>query len=124
MTLTITVALLAAVCFGVASVLQHVGALRARRRSPLHPGLMVELARKRIWLIGVGSQAAGVALHLLAVNLGPLSVVQPVLTVGLVVALVLQRVAGRPVSRQAMLSAGLVVFGLAVFLAVTPGDQV
>jgi hypothetical protein len=124
MTLTITVALLAAVCFGVASVLQHVGALRARRRSPLHPGLMVELARKRIWLLGVVAQAAGVVLHLLAVNLGPLSVVQPVLTVGLVVALVLQRLAGRPVSRPAMLSAGLVVFGLAVFLAVTPGDQV
>jgi hypothetical protein len=124
MTLTITVALLAAVCFGVASVLQHVGALRARRRSPLHPGLMVELARKRIWLLGVGAQVAGVALHLFAVNIGPLSVVQPVLTVGLVVALGLQRLSGRPVTPPALLSAGLVVFGLAVFLAVTPGEQV
>lgn len=119
---TVTVALLAAVCFAVASVLQHDGALRARQRSPLHPGLLVELAGKRGWLVGVAAQATGVALHLLAVNLGPLSVVQPVLTVGLVVALGLQRLAGRRVSRPAMLSAGLVVLGLSVFLAVMPAD--
>jgi len=120
MTLTIAVALLAAVCFGVASVLQHNGALRARRRSLLHPALMLELARKRGWLLGVGAQGAGVTLHLVAVNLGALSVVQPVLTVGLVVALALQRLSGRVVSPPAMLSAGLVVLGLAVFLAVPP----
>ncbi|HEY0572834.1 MAG TPA: DMT family transporter [Pseudonocardia sp.] len=123
MTLTITIALLAAVCFGVASVLQHDGALRARQRTPLHPGLMVELARKRGWLIGVVAQAAGVTLHLVAVNMGALSVVQPVLTIGLVVALGLQRLSGRQVSRPAMLAAGQVVLGLAVFLAVMPPDQ-
>jgi drug/metabolite transporter (DMT)-like permease len=120
MTLTLIVSLLAAVCFGCASVLQHNGALGARRRSPIHPGLLVELAAKPGWLLGVGAQAAGVALHLLAVNIGPLSVVQPVLTVGLVVALVVQRFAGRPVSRPAMLAAALVVLGLAMFLTVSP----
>jgi len=73
MTLTITVALLAAVCFGWRPCCSTTARCGPARRSPLHPGLMVELARKRIWLIGVGSQVAGVALHLLAVNLGPLS---------------------------------------------------
>ncbi|HEY1967566.1 MAG TPA: DMT family transporter [Pseudonocardia sp.] len=120
MTLTVTIALLAAGCFAVASVLQHRGALRARRRTPLHPGLLAELARKRGWLIGVAAQATGVTLHLVAVNLGPLSVVQPVLTIGLVLALLLQRVLGRRVGAQAWLSAGLVVLGLSVFLAATP----
>jgi hypothetical protein len=124
MTMTIIVSLLAAVCFGVASVLQHNGALRARRRGPLHPGLMVELAGKPGWLAGVGAQATGVTLHLVAVNLGPLSVVQPLLTVGLVVALLLQRLAGRRVSANALLAAGLVVFGLAMFLSVLPADLV
>jgi hypothetical protein len=76
MALTIAVALLASVCFAVASVLQHHGARDARRRSPLHVGLLVELAGKPAWLAGVLAQVAGVALHLLAVNLGPLSVVQ------------------------------------------------
>lgn len=122
MPLTVAVALLASVCFAVASVLQHAGALRARRRSPLHPGLLVELASQPGWLVGVLAQAAGVTLHLLAVNVGPLSVVQPVLTVGLVIALGLQRLAGRRVGRPAMLSAGLVVLGLAVFLVATPAE--
>jgi drug/metabolite transporter (DMT)-like permease len=123
MGLTVVVSLLAAVCFGVASVLKHRGALRARPRTPLHPGLLVELAGKAGWLAGVAAQAAGVTLHLVAVNLGPLSVVQPILTVGLVVALLLQRLSGRRVSRSSLLAAGLVVIGLAVFLAVTPSGS-
>jgi hypothetical protein len=123
MTLTVILSLLAATCFGVASVLQHHGALRARRRAPLHPGLMVELVGKPSWLAGVVAQATGVSLHLAAVNVGRLSVVQPLLTVGLVVALVLQRLAGRRVSQHAMLAAGLVVVGLALFLAEMPPDQ-
>ena len=123
MALTVTIASLAAICFAVASVLQHDGALRARQRRLLHPGLMVDLARRRGWLLGILVQAAGVTLHLFAVNLGALSVVQPVLTVGLVVALVLQRLSGRKVSRPAMLAAGQVVLGLAVFIAVMPPEQ-
>jgi hypothetical protein len=121
MTATVLVALLAAVCFALASVLQHRGAVHARRRAPLHPGLMAELAAKPGWLAGALVQAAGVTLHLFAVNLGPLSVVQPVLTLGLVIALVLQRLAGRPVGRAALLSAGLVVLGLTLFLIAQPG---
>jgi hypothetical protein len=120
MTLTVTLALVAAACFAVASVLQHRGARRVRRRAPLHPGLLAELARTRGWLVGIAAQATGVALHLVAVNFGPLSVVQPVLTVGLVMALVLQRVLGRRIGKPSWLAAGLVVLGLSMFLAVTP----
>jgi multidrug transporter EmrE-like cation transporter len=120
MTLVVLVSLLAAVCFGVGSALQHDGALRARRRSPLHPGLLAELATRRVWLLGLGAQCTGVALHLVAVNLGPLSLVQPLLTSGLVIALWLQRRAGRPVSPPALLAAGLVVGGLVMFLAAMP----
>jgi hypothetical protein len=56
------------------------------------------------------------------VNLGALSVVQPVLTFGLVVALVLQRLTGRPVTPRSMLTAAAVVCGLALFLVFTPPD--
>ncbi|HZZ45953.1 MAG TPA: DMT family transporter [Pseudonocardia sp.] len=120
MTLTVTLALVAAAFFAVASVLQHRGARRVRQRAPLHPGLFAELARSRGWLVGITAQAAGVVLHLLAVNFGPLSVVQPVLTVGLVMALVLQRILGRRIGKPSWLAAGLVVLGLSIFLAVTP----
>jgi hypothetical protein len=118
--LAIVLALVAAVCFGTASVLQHQGANQVRRRFPLNPGLLIDVARQPLWLLGIVAEVAGVALHMVAVNLGALSVVQPLLTVGLVVALPLQAVLGRPVSRKSLLAATLTVAGLAVFLAVQP----
>jgi hypothetical protein len=119
-TLAVVLSLMAAVCFGTASVLQHQGANRVRRRFPLNPGLLIDVARQRLWLLGIVAEVAGVALHMVAVNLGALSVVQPLLTVGLVVTLPLQAVLGLPVSRRALLAATLTVAGLAVFLAVQP----
>ncbi|MGB9279894.1 MAG: DMT family transporter [Pseudonocardiaceae bacterium] len=112
--------LVAAVCFGTASVLQHHGANQVRRRFPLNPGLLIDVARQRLWLLGIAAEVVGVGLHMVAVNMGALSVVQPLLTVGLVVALPLQAVLGHPVSRRALLAAILTVGGLAVFLAVQP----
>jgi hypothetical protein len=111
---------MAAVCFGTASVLQHHGANRVRRRFPLNPGLLVDVARQRLWLLGIVAEGSAVAMHMVAVNLGPLSVVQPLLTMGLVVALPLQAALGVPPSRQALLAATLTVAGLAVFLVVQP----
>ncbi|MGH3869379.1 MAG: DMT family transporter [Pseudonocardiaceae bacterium] len=123
MRLAVVLALVAAVCFGTASVLQHQGANQVRRRFPLNPGLLIDVAHQPLWLLGVVAEVAGVALHMVAVNLGALSVVQPLLTVGLVVALPLQAVLGRPVSRRSLLAAALTVAGLAVFLAVQPTIQ-
>jgi hypothetical protein len=123
MTLAIMLALMAAVCFGTASVLQHQGANQVRRRFPLNPGLLIDVARQRLWLLGILAEVTGVALHMAAVNLGALSVVQPLLTVGLVVALPLQALLGRAVSRRSLLGATLTVAGLAIFLAVQPTVQ-
>ncbi|HEY6422366.1 MAG TPA: DMT family transporter [Pseudonocardiaceae bacterium] len=120
MTLAVLLSLMAAVCFGTASVLQHYGANRVRRRFPLHPKLLADVAQQPLWLLGVLAEVSGVALHMVAVNVGPLSLVQPLLTVGLVVAVPLQAVLGRPASRRAILAAALTVAGLGVFLAVQP----
>src|SRR6185437_9541985 len=51
---------------------------------------------------------------------GALSVVQPLLTVGLVVALPMQALLGLPVRKRALLAAALTVGGLAAFLVVQP----
>ena len=120
MTIAIVLSLMAAVCFGTASVLQHQGANRVRRRFPLNPGLLVAVARQRSWLLGIATEVTAVALHMVAVNLGALSVVQPLLTVGLVVALPMQALLGLPVRKRALLAATLTVGGLAAFLAVQP----
>ncbi len=120
MTLAVLLSLLAAACFGTASALQHHGANRVRRRFPLHPKLLADVARQPLWLVGIVAEVAAVTLHMVAVNFGPLSVVQPLLTLGLVVALPLQAVLGRPVGRRALLAAALTVAGLGVFLVVQP----
>jgi hypothetical protein len=119
-TVAIVLSLMAAVCFGTASVLQHQGANRVRRRFPLNPGLLVAVARQRLWLLGIAAEVTAVALHMVAVNLGALSVVQPLLTVGLVVALPMQALLGLPVRKRALLAAALTVGGLAAFLVVQP----
>jgi drug/metabolite transporter (DMT)-like permease len=121
--LTVLLSLLAAVCFGVASVLQHHGANRVPRRFPLHPGLLADVAQQPWWLVGVVAEVVGVGLHMVAVNVGDLSVVQPLLTLGLVVALPLQVLLGRRLRRRSLLAAALVVAGLAVFLVVRPSAE-
>ncbi|MGH3920263.1 MAG: DMT family transporter [Pseudonocardiaceae bacterium] len=120
MTLAVALSLLAAACFGTASALQHHGANQVRRRFPLHPKLWADVVRQPLWLLGIVAEVAAVILHMVAVNFGPLSVVQPLLTLGLVVALPLQAVLGRRVSRRALLAATLTVAGLGVFLVVQP----
>jgi hypothetical protein len=117
----VLVSLAAAGCFGLSSALQHAEVGRARRRPALHPGLLTEVARRPGWLLGALCQLTGVVLHLCAVNLGPLSVVQPVLTVGLVVALGVQRLRGRRVPDSALLASALVIIGLGVLLTASPG---
>jgi hypothetical protein len=101
-------------------VLQHHGANQVRRRFPLDPGLLIDVARQRLWLLGILADVTAVVLHMVAVNLGALSVVQPLLTVGLVVTLPVQAMLGHPVRRRALLAAALTVAGLAVFLVGQP----
>lgn len=120
MTGAVVLSLMAAVCFGTASVLQHQGANQVHRRFPLHPGLLIDVARQRLWLLGVLAEAVAVGMHMVAVNLGALSLVQPLLTLGLVVTLPVQAMLGHPVRGRALLAAALTICGLAVFLVVQP----
>jgi hypothetical protein len=116
------VSLLAAGCFGIATALQHRVADRIRRRTVLHPGLILDLLRQPWWLLGAALDIVGVMLHLWAVNVGALSMVQPLLSVGLVVALVVQALQRRTgVGRRQLAGVALVIIGLAAFLAVVPG---
>jgi hypothetical protein len=119
----VVLSLLAAVCFGTASVLQHQGANQVRQRFPLNPRLLIDVARQRLWLLGILAEVTAVVLHMVAVNLGALSLVQPLLMVGLVVALPVQAMLGLPVRGRALLAAALTVTGLAVFLVVQPAVE-
>jgi len=115
-------ALLSAGCFAVTSVLQH----RAAREVPdtgAGAGLVLRLLHRPLFLLAVCAQVAGLALQTLALGLGALVVVQPLLVCGLLLAIPLSTVAdGRPVTRRELGGAALVAAGLAAFLlGASPG---
>jgi len=107
-------AVLAAVFFGVGSVLQHEGAVAAARDG----GLSVRsLVRQRVWVVGQLTTVAGSTTQVVALALAPVAIVQPLLAGALVVALGLRTFrTGHRLARGEVVGAALTVVGLAVFL--------
>lgn len=124
MTWAVAAALGSASAFAVGAVMEH----RAASSAPVAGGaagplrLLTHLVRDPRWLLAVTIGAAGLGLHALALRLGTVVVVQPVLACGLVVSLVLgslvdRRHPGRPLpERRQWVAAAVVVAGLATFL--------
>jgi hypothetical protein len=107
----------AAICFALASALQHQAATGEQGyRSGIH--LLWRLARNRRWAAGLALIAAGVILHAAAVHAGALAVVQPVLLMSLALALPVRALLdrARPSAGQA-LAAAVLAAGVAVFVA-------
>lgn len=116
-------ALLAAACFGVASVLQGMSAARADVGGALDLRLLGRLGRQGPYLLGLGLDVAGFAITAWTVRFLPMFVVQAVLASSLavtsVVAAIASREALRPPERLAV--AGIVA-GL-VLLAVSAAPE-
>jgi drug/metabolite transporter (DMT)-like permease len=107
-------AALAAVLFAFGAVLQHEAAEESTSASGLS---LRRLVRRPRWLVGQGATALGTGSQVAALALAPVAVVQPVLAVGLVVALGLRAVRNRQAPlRLELLGAALTTGGLAVFL--------
>lgn len=128
----LALALLSALSFATATVVQH----RAAGTVEVAPGrgasarLVVRLLRTPAWVAGQGTAAAGLVLHALALRAGAVTLVQPVLASGLVLALALgalvdRRHPGRPLPTGRQWTAAVIAaLGVAVFLvsaAPTPG---
>jgi threonine/homoserine efflux transporter RhtA len=126
-TLGIVFALLAAGCFAVASVSQHRAASQVEVAPPLHPGLLLRLARQRVWFLSIGADITGVVLQTVALGLAAVVIVQPTLTAGLLLAVPLSALLDRRAPTRAELSgAALCTAGLVVFLLsahATPGRE-
>ena len=110
-------ALLSAAVYGAAVALQQHEAKATPHELALRPALLVRLARRPLWLVGMAGDIGGFALQATALAVGSLVVVQPVLTTNLLFALVLSAllVSGRLSGRQ-WRAAVAVVAGLVVFL--------
>ena len=109
---------------GLALLCKHRGAMAApdvAMRSPLRSA--AALFRSRWWAIGFGLATLGWAMHVVALSMAPLSVVQAVIAGGLaLLAVPARRWFGVAVGTRDLLGLGLCAAGLS-FLALTAGHS-
>jgi hypothetical protein len=109
-------ALLAALCNAVSVIARHIASTADPNR-PSGRRLIGYLLRSPQWLAGWAAQVTAFAFQAVALHLGQLSVVQPLLVTELVLALVLRRVWIRQeIAGAAWTGAAAACAGLAVFL--------
>jgi drug/metabolite transporter (DMT)-like permease len=117
--LAVALALAASVCFAVAVVTQQRAAARLPSQRAFDPAVLLRLIRRPAWLAGLAATIAGFVLQAVALGLGRLVVIEPVLATGLLFALALAARRDRRRLQRAEWAAALaVVAGLAVFLTV------
>jgi drug/metabolite transporter (DMT)-like permease len=130
--LAIVLAMLGAMCFAGAAVLQH-GAVSARSdsRSDDRPGKAIslrglgEIARRPGWLAGLALAASGSGLHAVALVLAPLSVVQPIGVLAVPIAVLLTAVrSSRKPAAGVIVGVLLSLAGVGVFVATAAGTAV
>ena len=117
-----------AIAASLASVLYNSGLLlqaEASRREAVSvafaPGLLVRLVQRRRWLAGSAIAVLGWPLQAFALTRAPLTVVQPLLAVGVVVPLVFgKRMLGERVGWSDVLNIGLLVAGTSLLVALAP----
>ncbi len=110
-------ALGAALLLGVGSVIQQRVAFQAPDGLALRVGLLWHLARQRLWLLGLAATLMGGALSGLALGLGSVVLVQPVLVLRLLFALSIAALwSRRPLGRRDWAVALAVTLGMVAFL--------
>ena len=114
----VILALVSALLFAIGTVLQQKAGIDALA-SGTSPGLLVRMARQRLWLVGIVCDIGGFFAQAAALRLGQLAVVQPLLVLSVVFALPLgARLSHQHVGRREAAAAALVVAALAGFLAI------
>ena len=123
----IAAALGAACSFAIAAVLQQLAARSVSRDDSMRIGLLIRLLRRPLWLIGAVAMLAGYGLQALALSLGPVALVQPIVVTELAFAIPLAMWLDRKRAgvREWLGLAGVVV-GVSTFLlgaAPAPGTS-
>jgi len=117
MAAAIPLALAAALLYAISAVLQQKAAAEAPQDKAMRPSLMFHLLRQPRWLLGYAADWSAFGCEAAALALGSLIVVQPLLSSGLLFALLIDaRWFHRPMSRNDWLAAGALTFGLIAFI--------
>ena len=114
-------ALAAALLFGTGVVIQASAAPQMPSRDSLRVSLLGPMLRSVRWLWGAAIALVGWALHAVALSLAPLTLVQPILALMLVVVLVLARVTLKEhVGHREILGAAALIAGIATIAVTAP----
>jgi drug/metabolite transporter (DMT)-like permease len=114
----ILLAVAASMCTATASVCQRIGA-RSTETAGFDVWLLLRLARRPAWLLGVVSMIGGFVLQLIALRYGALALVQPILALQLLFVFGYLAVAGAgrvKVRRRDWLAAAAMSVGIGLFL--------
>lgn len=124
--LALFLAVVAAGCNAFSSVLQRKANREQPPGRPFGVALLLDLVRRRAWLVGLFAMIASFLLQAAALGLGTLSAVEPVLVLELPLTIILSAfVLKHPLYRSDWLSATAMALGLAAFIAAlapTGGD--
>jgi len=116
-------ALAAACCYETGYALQALEARRAPAERALRPSLVGHLLRRPVWVGGIALALLGWPLQIAALSQAPLTLVQPVLALGLLLLLALGvRVLGEHVGRREIVAVVLIIGSVAVFAWAAPRD--
>ncbi len=121
----IIAALSSAFCFALAAALQHREALGTDAGGVADIRLLWRLCHRPLWLTGVAADLGSMALHVFALSMASLALVQPLGVTGIVFAIPLAALLRRQRIRHLdLLAAGLVVAGLIALLKSLPTSSV
>jgi hypothetical protein len=93
-TVAVVAALAGALFFGISSVADARSTKRVKTQRALSPAILLDLARQPLWLMAIVANGVGFALQVVALSLGSLAVVQPLLVFDLVFAVLIVRTVG------------------------------
>lgn len=120
----ILAALGSAFCFALAATLQHREALCVGPSGVADVRLLWKLCHRPFWLVGVGMDLVSMGLHVFALSLGTLALVQPLGVTGIVFAIPLAAVLRKQRIRRLDVVAGVaVVLGLFGLLRSLPSSH-
>lgn len=116
----VLLSLSAAFAFALSTSLKHVSAGQVPDAQDLHPSKLVHFVRATLahplWLGGIGADAVGLTLQIVALHFGALSVVQPLLVSGLLFALLIRQRYEHHITFREIAWAVVLTFTLAGFV--------
>ena len=115
----VLLAIAASFCTATASLAQRQGAKSVQATGGFDARLLLRLARQPVWLLGIVSMIGGFVFQLTALRYGPLALVQPILSLELLLVFGFLAFAGRrqtQIKPRDWLGAAAMSAGVAVFL--------